>query len=81
MTERVPDFVDRAAQAGPAFIEVRIKYNPATGQVVELAGPMESPALMFGILELAREVVYVHRSQHLKRLTHPVATGPGLVTV
>jgi len=70
----------RAAQAMPAYIEVIIRFNVAAGGVDKLTGPMEAPAMMYGILELAREAYDVHRARTLKRQMATLAQGPGIVT-
>jgi len=69
----------RAAQAMPAYIEVTIRYNVAAGAVDRLTGPMEAPAMMYGILELAREAFDLHRARTIKRQTATLAQGPGIL--
>ena len=73
------NMIDRARAAQPAFIEVHIRYHLATGQVVQVDGPLDNPALVFGILELARECIYVHRAATIKRETAAIVQGPGIL--
>lgn len=74
------DVVRRAAQAMPAYIEVSIRFNVAAGAVDKLTGPLEAPAMMYGILELAREAYDLHRAATLKRKTATLVEGPGLLS-
>jgi hypothetical protein len=69
----------RAADARPVAIEVKIIYNVQLGAVTQVDGPMDAPALLFGILELAREAVYVHRADTLKRKTSSLLTGTSVL--
>ena len=68
-----------ARDAQPVYIVVSIKYHVPTGQVVQLDGPLESGALMYGILELAREAFDLHRARTIKRQTAQLAQGPGIL--
>lgn len=71
----------KVAEALPAHIEVTIRFNVALGAVDKLDGPLANPALMYGILEMAREAYDVHRANTIKRQTATVHTGPGGIVV
>ena len=80
MTERVDEALATVAAAMPAFVEVHIKFDVHKRAVVEVTGPMDNACLLFGILELAREAVYLDRAEKLKRRTFHVAGGPGILS-
>jgi len=76
----IDEMAAKARDAQPVYIVVSIKYHVPTGQVVQLDGPLESGALMYGILQLAREAFDLHRARTIKRQTAQLAQGPGILT-
>ena len=70
-----------ADAATPAFIEVTIKYHVASGQVVQITGPMGNGLMMYGILGLARECLDLWRAKNLRRDTQAISLPPsGVLT-
>ncbi len=52
------------------MIEVRIQYDPTTGKV-QIAGPMDQPLVMLGLLDMGREIVHQQTRQPVSPIVRP----------